>query len=66
MPQDNPTISKPVTRQEFAERLGCCLETLRQLERAGRIPAPMNLGPRFKRWASADVEHFLSTGEVAR
>jgi hypothetical protein len=56
MSDDRPTVKA----NEFQKMLQICPNTFKQLLRDGKIPAPLPLGTRTRRWSKTVVLNFLN------
>jgi len=54
-----PPGERLVSPEEFATRLGIAPRTLQKWVAIGKVPPPMALGYKTKRWTESFVQHFL-------
>ncbi|MFO0901088.1 MAG: helix-turn-helix domain-containing protein [Pirellulales bacterium] len=52
-----------LTAEEFGDRIGLSAQSVRQMGKDGRLPAPVRIGS-CVRWRESDVNRFIS-GEQA-
>jgi excisionase family DNA binding protein len=60
------TLEKPALRplwtsREVAKLIGCCARHVENQARAGRFPAPIQIG-KLRRWRPEDVDAFIEAG----
>lgn len=56
------TASLLLDKSELCKLLRVGVETIERLEQEGRIPAPVKLGPRTKRWRRDEISAWIEAG----
>lgn len=57
--QVTPETPQLINEREVCDILGCSASHLSTLVRRGEFPAPIRLGPKFKRWSLGEVIGFV-------
>ena len=55
------TKTQLLTRAEVEARIGLSTTSLYRLMRAGRLPEPLQIGPRLVRWREDEIEKWIAT-----
>ncbi len=53
------TTLRLLTDRELADLFGCSRASIWRWLKAGKLPAPITVGDRSKRWRQSDVERFI-------
>lgn len=59
-------MSELVTKKELMRILKISEPTLRKLIKSDRLPDPIDLGDRTRRWRRADIDEWLKAGCPAK
>lgn len=59
-PEDEPSLL--IDKKDLANLLRIGTDTVERMEQDGRIPAPVVLGPRTKRWRRAEILKWVDDG----
>ena len=57
-----PTPSQLLNKSDLQRLLRVSASTLDRMVAAGRLPAPVELGPRTRRWSRTSVEAWIDAG----